>query len=59
MDGVDGIRLKRFRQLREEIRGSQRHLIVPHYVRKLIEGQRMSDHLSPIDKNGVLCQYLE
>lgn len=28
MDGLDGIRLERFRQLRKEIRGSQRHLIV-------------------------------
>lgn len=28
MDGVDGIRLKRFRQLRKEIRGSEKHLIV-------------------------------
>ncbi|MFO7943376.1 MAG: IS110 family transposase [Anaerolineales bacterium] len=28
MDGVDSIRLKRFRQLRKEIRGSEKHLIV-------------------------------
>jgi len=28
MDGVDGIRLKRFRQLKKEIRGSEKHLIV-------------------------------
>lgn len=28
MDGVDGTRIGRFRQLREEIRGSHRHLIV-------------------------------
>lgn len=28
MDGVDGIRLERFRQLRKEIRGSEKHLIV-------------------------------
>ena len=28
MDGVDGIRLEKFRQLRKEIRSSQRHLIV-------------------------------
>ena len=28
MDGVDGTRLKRFRQLKKEIRGSEKHLIV-------------------------------
>ena len=28
MDGVDGIRLKRFRQLKKEMRGSEKHLIV-------------------------------
>jgi len=28
MDGVDGIRLERFRQLRKDIRGSKKHLIV-------------------------------
>jgi len=28
MDGINDIRLERFRQLRKEIRGSQRHLIV-------------------------------
>lgn len=28
MDGIDGIRLKRFRQLKKEIRGSEKHLIV-------------------------------